>query len=49
MKNIFKYVIVWTFYIVAIILCIGGVTAILGIPLGLVGMALQKQFKIHID
>lgn len=49
MKNIFKYIIVWAFYIVAIILCIGGVTAILGIPLGVIGMALQKQFKIYID
>lgn len=49
MKNIFKYIIVWAFYIVAIILCIGGVTAILGIPLGVIDMALQKQFKIYID
>lgn len=49
MKNIFKNIIVWTFYIVAIILCISGTKAIIGIPLGVIGMALQKHFKINID
>lgn len=49
MKKIFKYIIVWTFYIVAIILCFRGVTAIVGIPLGIIGMALQRHFKINID
>lgn len=48
-KTALKYIIVWAFYIIAFLLCIGGVTAILGIPLGVIGMALQKQFRINID
>lgn len=49
MIDIFKRLIVWAFYIVAIILCIGGTTAIIGIPLGVIGMALQRYFNVHID
>lgn len=49
MPKFLKYVIVWAFYIIAIILCIGGITAIVGVPLGLVGISLQKKFNINID
>lgn len=41
-----KYVIVGAFYVVAIILCLGGVTAVAGVPLGLVGVTLQKNFGL---
>jgi len=49
MTKFFKYVIVWAFYIVAFILCIGGTTAIAGVPLGLIGVMLQRKFNISID
>lgn len=46
MIKFLKYVIVLAFYIAAIILCINGVTAIGGIPLGIVGIMLQRKFNI---
>lgn len=49
MPKFLKYVIVWAFYIVAICLCFTGKGAILGIPLGVIGYALQKQFNVYID
>ncbi len=49
MPKWFKYTIVWTFYIIALILCFGGTSVILGIPLGLIGVLLQRYFDIHID
>lgn len=49
MTKFLKYVIVWAFYIVAFILCIGGTTAIAGVPLGLIGVMLQRKINISID
>lgn len=43
MSKFFKYIIVYVFYILAVILCIGGVTAIAGVPLGAIGAMLQRQ------
>lgn len=49
MPKFLKYVIIWAFYIVAIILCIGGVTSVAGVPLGLIGVMLQRKWNISID
>ena len=49
MSKFFKYLIVWAFYITAFILCLGGTTAVFGVPLGLIGVMLQRHFKINID
>lgn len=49
MSTFVKKAIVFAFYIVAIILCFGGVTAIAGIPLGVIGYALQRHFNVTID
>jgi len=49
MPKFLKHLIVWAFYIIAFILCLGGTTAIFGVPLGLIGVMLQRQFKINID
>ncbi len=49
MSTFLKKTIVICFYIAAIILCIDGTMAIAGIPLGLVGYALQRYFKVTID
>ena len=49
MLKFLKYLIVWSFYIVAFILCLKGTTAIAGVPLALIGYALQRRFNINID
>lgn len=49
MPKFLKYVIVLAFYIVAIMLCIGGVTAIAGVPLGYIGVSLQRKWGISIE
>lgn len=49
MPRFLKYVLIFVFYIVAIILCLGGVTAIAGVPLGIIGAMLQRNWKINID
>lgn len=44
-----KITILILFYGVAIALIFGGVTAVVGIPLGIAGIALQRSMKIEID
>ena len=48
MPKFLKYIIIWAFYIVAIILCIGGVTKVAGVPLGLIGVMLQRKWNINL-
>lgn len=48
MPKFLKYIIIGAFYIVAIILCIGGVTAVAGVPLGLIGVMLQRKWNINL-
>lgn len=48
MSKFLKYVVILAFYIAAIILCIGGVTAIAGVPLGLIGVKLQRNWNINL-
>lgn len=48
MPKFLKYIIVIAFYIVAIILCFKGIYAIAGVPLGLIGVTLQRNWNINI-
>ena len=48
MPKFLKYIIIGVFYVVAFILCIGGTTAIAGVPLGLVGVTLQRNWNINL-
>lgn len=48
--NWLKHTIVWTFYIVALLLFFHyGITKILGVPFAVVAYALQRSFGITID
>ena len=49
MSKSLKYLIVWAFYITAFILCLEGTSAVFGVPLGIIGVMLQRHFNINID
>lgn len=49
MSTFWKKVIVWVFYIIGFALCLGGVTAIAGIPIAAIGYHLQRTLNVNID
>lgn len=49
MSTFLKKLIVWTFYIIGGILCLGGVTAPLGFFFAACGYFLKRGFKIDVD
>lgn len=44
-----KYLVLIVFYGGAVALCLGGVTAIGGIPLGIAGVVLQRSMNLNIE
>lgn len=49
MATFFKKMLVWICYIFGFILCLGGVTAILGIPIAAIGYSLQRSLGVYVD